>query len=70
MSSEKRSKGKCAYCGQGIDRSATAKHLAVCAQRQETIAKADKNKNGKAETLFHLRAESVNSGQFWLDLEM
>jgi hypothetical protein len=71
MSSEKRSKGKCAYCGQEIDKSATTKHLAVCAQRQETIAKADKNnKNGRTEMLFHLRAESVNSGQFWLDLEM
>jgi hypothetical protein len=69
--SEKRSKGKCAYCGQEIDKSTAAKHLAVCVKRQETIAKANKNsKSGETEVLFYLRTEAANSGRFWLDLEM
>ena len=62
-------KGKCVYCGQEVAKNAAAKHLAVCAERQGTIAKID-NKNGEIETLYHLRIQAVDSDQFWLDLEM
>jgi len=69
MSGRKQSEGRCAYCGQKIAKSTEAKHLAVCARRQETITKANSNKD-ETETLYHLRIQSVNSDQFWLDLEM
>ncbi|MDP3042340.1 MAG: hypothetical protein Q8N62_06440 [Candidatus Omnitrophota bacterium] len=69
MSQGKQSKGKCAYCGQEIAKNAVAKHLGVCAQRQEAIAKAE-GKKGEAEALYHLRIQAVGLNQFWLDLEM
>jgi len=69
MHSEKQSKGKCAYCGQEIAKSAAPKHLADCALRQEIITKAE-NKQSEAESLYHLRIQDAGSNQFWLDLEI
>lgn len=69
MSGRKQLEGRCAYCGQEIAKNAAAKHLTVCARRQEAITKANSKKD-EAETLYYLRVQSVNSGQFWLDLEM
>jgi len=69
MPGGKQSKGKCAYCGQEIVKNGTAKHLAVCAQRQKAITKA-KNKDGEVETLYRLRIQASGLKQFWLDLEM
>lgn len=45
------------------------KHLATCPQRQEVIAKVDR-KQGKPETLYHLRVQAAGQSEFWLDLEM
>jgi len=69
MPSGKQLRGKCAYCGQEAAKNAAAKHLAACAGRQEVITKIN-NRNGETETLYHLRVQSIDSDQFWLDLEM
>lgn len=62
-------KGKCVYCGQEIAKNQTAKHLMVCAQRQETITKAE-GKQSEVEAFYHLRIQAAGQNQFWLDLEM
>lgn len=45
------------------------KHLSACAQRRETIAKADRKK-GSRETVHHLRVQDAHGSEFWLDFEM
>jgi len=62
-------KGTCTYCQLEITRSGATKHLDACAKRQEVID-ASNAQGGKAETLFHLRAQDAYVGSFWLDLEM
>jgi len=69
MPQRKQSKGKCAYCGQEKIKSQMTKHLATCPQRQEVIAKAERQK-GDRETLYHLRVQDNWRTEFWLDLEM
>jgi len=65
----KQSKGTCAYCDQVFTKSGITKHLAVCAQRQEALAKAAEKK-GKPIKLYHLRIQDAGQSRFWLDLEM
>lgn len=65
----KPSKGRCAYCGTEITKSAARKHLSACPQRQAAIEKA-KQKKSKSETLYYLRVQDAWRSEFWLDLEM
>ncbi len=46
-----------------------SKHLAACPQRRAVIEAAD-GKKGESQTLFHLRAQDNDGGDYWLDLEM
>ncbi len=69
MPRRKPSRGKCAYCGKEIAKSAAPKHLSACPDRRATIEKAEEKK-GASEMLFHLRVQDAWRGEFWLDLEM
>jgi len=69
MPRRKPSRGKCAYCGKEIAKSAVSKHLSACPDRRATIEKAEEKK-GASEMLFHLRVQDAWRGEFWLDLEM
>ena len=69
MPRRKPSRGKCAYCGKEIAKSAVPKHLSACPDRRATIEKAEEKK-GASEMLFHLRVQDAWRGEFWLDLEM
>ena len=69
MPRKKQSQGKCAYCGQELATGAMTKHLPACQPRMAVIATAEQKK-GKAETLYHLRAQAAYLSEFWLDLEM
>lgn len=69
MTRKKQSKGKCAYCGQEIAKNGVTKHLAMCAQLQEAMAKAEHKKSG-SEALYHLRVQAAGMPEFWLDIEM
>lgn len=62
-------KGTCTYCQTEISRAGATKHLDACSKRQEVID-ASNAQGGKAETLFHLRAQDAGRGDFWLHLEM
>ncbi len=61
------SKGQCLYCKIETSFNLMPKHLSSCPAR---LALQSKAKTGAAETLFHLRVQSLNNGAFWLDLEM
>lgn len=69
MPQRKQTKGACAYCGKEITKAGVSKHLATCAQRQESIDKAEQGK-AASETLYHLRVQDAYRKEFWLDLEM
>lgn len=69
MPRQPQSRGSCSYCGESIAKGSMSRHLAACAKRQEAIANADP-KNGVAEPLLHLRVQSEDSTEMWLDLEM
>jgi len=69
MPREKQSKGKCAYCGQEVAKSAVSKHLTACAQWKEAVAKSERKKS-RGESLYHLRVQAAELPPFWLDLEM
>lgn len=62
-------KGRCAYCGTEITKTAARKHLSLCSQRQAAIEKA-KQKQTRRETLYYLRVQDAWRSEFWLDLEM
>lgn len=62
-------KGICTYCQQEVAKNAVTKHLSLCPQRKEALAKAEASK-GKNETLYHLRIQAAYLKDFWLDLEM
>jgi hypothetical protein len=68
MPRRQQSRGKCAYCDYETTKGAIHRHLAACPKRQAVILEADKR--GKAETLYHLRVQSADASEFWLDLEM
>ncbi len=63
------SQGHCAYCEQEVSSSGIVKHLRTCAQRLAALEKAEK-KEGRSETLYHLRVQDKYNKEFWLDLEM
>lgn len=65
----KQSKGQCTYCKTDIVKNVVTKHLATCPQHLAIIQKAAAKK-GKPETLFHLRVQSADSKDFWIDIEM
>lgn len=65
----KQSRGTCAYCRQEMGKSAVAKHLSACPERQAIIDKAEGKKVG-SQWLYHLRVQDAWQKQFWLDLEM
>ena len=69
MPRRKQTKGTCIYCGKEMAKGGMIKHLAMCNERQTQIAKADR-KQGKQETLYHLRVQDAWQGLFWLNLEM
>jgi hypothetical protein len=68
VSRKKQTRGKCVYCGREMAKGGMLKHLDVCEQRQQVIAKADQ-KTGVDQPIFHLRTQD-SWGDFWLDLEM
>ncbi|MCG8352456.1 MAG: plasmid pRiA4b ORF-3 family protein [Chloroflexales bacterium] len=65
----KQSRGQCAFCAYETVKGSIGKHLAACPRRQERIAAAEQTKR-QAETLYHLRIQSADSSDFWLDLEV
>ena len=65
----KQSRGHCAFCGQEIAKNGVTKHLAVCTQWQDAVAKAERKKRDN-ETMVHLRVQAAELPQFWLDLEI
>lgn len=69
MPRAKQSKGQCTYCKAEIVKNVVTKHLATCPQHHAIIQQAE-TKKGKTETLFHLRAQSAHSKEFWIDVEM
>ncbi len=69
MVREQQSRGTCSYCGAAIAKGSMRKHLGSCAARKEAIERVEK-KSGTDELLYHLRIQSSELGQFWLDLEM
>lgn len=69
MSRRPQSRGTCTYCGREMSKGVMIKHLAICPQHQEAIAKAEQ-KLSKEEKLYHLRVQDAGYGNFWLDLEM
>ncbi|MGE0883165.1 MAG: hypothetical protein AB7P14_06445 [Blastocatellales bacterium] len=62
-------KGVCTYCDQEVAKNAVTKHLSVCTQRREMLAKVEAS-SGKIEKLYHLRIQAAYLKDFWLDLEM
>lgn len=69
MPRAKQAKGQCTYCKAELTKNVVTKHLSTCPQRQAMIQQAA-TKKGKTETLFHLRAQSAHSKEFWIDIEM
>jgi hypothetical protein len=69
MPRAKQSKGQCTYCKAGIAKNVVTKHLSTCPQHQAIIQQAE-TKKGKKETLFHLRVQSADNKEFWIDVEM
>lgn len=69
MPRAKQSRGQCTYCKAEIVKNVVTKHLATCPQHQAVIQQAETKKE-KKESLFHLRAQSAHSKEFWIDMEM
>lgn len=69
MPKKTQSRGTCTYCGEITAKGSMSKHLKSCAKRQEAIAAANP-KNGAAENLIHLRIQSEDTPDMWLNLEM
>ena len=69
MPQEKRSRGKCCYCGRDATRDGLTRHLSTCSRRQDHIAAADEG-TGQKQVLYHLRVKDAWSGVYWLHLEM
>ena len=69
MANRTQTRGDCVYCGKEMTRSGLARHLGVCAQRQEAIAAADRQA-GRNQTLYHLQVQDAWGGAYWLHLEM
>ena len=46
MANRTQTRGDCVYCGKEMTRSGLARHLRACAQRQQAIAAADKQRAG------------------------
>ncbi len=69
MPRAKQSKGICTYCGAELAKAGMTRHLPICEKRQQAIAAAE-NRPGGTERLYHLRIQSENDKNYWLDLEM
>ena len=69
MPHAKQSKGTCAYCGAELAKGGITRHLPACAKRIQAIS-ATERKPGESEALYHLRVQSADLSDFWLDLEM
>lgn len=65
----KQSRGECIFCGHQATKSGITKHLATCPQRKAKIDAAEQS-GGEALKLHHLRVQSADSSNFWLDLEV
>jgi len=65
----KQSKGNCVACGAEILKNGVAKHLGACPARRTLVLASDQNK-GKPEKIWHLRVQSADADEFWIDLEM
>jgi hypothetical protein len=69
MARKPQSKGTCIYCSEEVAKGGMSKHLAACTKRKAVIEKAEKSRGAK-ESLYHLRVQSADGADFWLDLEM
>ena len=69
MPRKKQSQGECCYCKATMAKSGVSKHLPVCPQRRDNIAKA-KQQAIPSESLYHLRIHDAYNSDFWLDLEV
>jgi len=69
MTQRKQPEGKCGFCQEILTRRKLFNHLEKCAERRAMIEQANKGKL-ETESLFHLRATSPFSKEFWLDLEV
>jgi len=67
MSSNKQTKGKCAFCEREFTGGGLVRHLQACDRRQEAIEKAQK---GREQLLYHLYIKNFYTSDFWLHLEM
>ncbi len=68
MPRKKQSQGECFYCKATMAKSGVSKHLPVCSQRRDVIAKAERGTTA-SETLYHLRVQDAYDSNYWLDLE-
>jgi hypothetical protein len=62
------SRGRCTYCQGEYSKGGMIRHLAACAARQAAIADAPPER--AVESLYHLRVDSANDSNYWLDLEV
>ena len=69
MSDQKKTKGKCVYCGKSFSKSGMTRHLKSCAERSKQIALLGGKLNETVD-LFHLHVYDAYSGDYWMHLEM
>lgn len=69
MPQNRESRGTCLFCGETIVKRSASKHLAKCPKRQEQVLAAQSSARAE-ETIWHLRVQSADVKEYWLDLEM
>lgn len=63
------SRGICLFCGETVVKRSVSKHLARCPKRQEQSLAAQSSARAE-DTIWHLRVQSADAKEYWLDLEM
>lgn len=71
MSTRKKAKGICEFCGRKMTSGGLVRHLKSCDDRNKAVTHANAN-NGKAreQRLYHLYIKNSYNSDFWLHLEL
>lgn len=69
MSQNPESQGTCLFCGDTFAKRSASRHLEKCPKRQEMILGVQSGVHSD-EKIWHLRIQSADSKEHWLDLEM
>ena len=69
MAESTKTKGACIFCGREFTRGGMGRHLRACPARKAAIEAADQGA-GTVQPVFHLQVQDMESGTYWLQLEM